>query len=179
MPWPWRKPGGRIAVRHQRGPLGSHSEHPAVRHCTEIRGTGGLGRTHKTPARDKQVSLQASLFTSIQCLSTTQKPGRQAYPIWKQHRAGSWEQNLWVPSSERSQEVGMMDQIERWNLNSEKCKLKCIYSSKHTKAKDWKTRLNQRKYHATKYTWIWVKPKHKMWTNRNFIPSYWGRGGRR
>lgn len=36
------------------------------------------GAQNKTLAISKHVSLQGSLFTSVQCLSTTPKPGRQA-----------------------------------------------------------------------------------------------------
>lgn len=75
-----RKPGGRTADRHQRGPLGSHCEYPAVHHCTEVRGAEGLGRTHKT-SETGLISGPSPHFRSM--FINNSEPRKQAYPIWK------------------------------------------------------------------------------------------------
>lgn len=88
-PPPWRKPGGWIAERHQKGRqmLTMYTELSA----TALKPSGQRSWAgYIKPLQYPNVSqLKGSVLTSVQCLSTTQKPGRQAYHILEHHRVES------------------------------------------------------------------------------------------
>lgn len=93
------------------GVLGADWEHGAVHPCTEIRWTEAMAAHTKPCSTQKRLRLTGLSPHFCSMLINNLGPKRQAHHIQEQHRVGGWEQIQWVPSSERSQEVGMADRI--------------------------------------------------------------------